>query len=71
MHKDAKHLSRISLKELAKYTQLGVPGSYGVLDRLAIQTIFKRRIKTIIINGSEPRNIIRAIKGEEIGTLIA
>lgn len=70
-HKDAKHLSRISFREAAKYAQEGRPGSYGVLDRLAVETIIKHKIKTIILDGSEPKTMLRAIKGEKIGTLIA
>ena len=70
-HGDAKHLAHITFNDLAKYAQEGKPGSYGVLDKLAVETIVKHKIKTIIMNGSEPENVLRAIKGEKIGTLIA
>lgn len=70
-HGDAKHLAHITFNDLAKYAQEGKPGSYGVLDKLAVEIIVKHKIKTIIMNGSEPENVLRAIKGEKIGTLIA
>lgn len=70
-HNDAKHLEHITFKDLAKYAQEGRPGSYGVLDKLAVETIVKCKIKTIIMNGSEPGNILKAVKGEKIGTVIA
>lgn len=69
-HSDAKHLEHIGFKELEKYGQEGRPGSYGVLDKLAVETIVRHQIKTIIMNGSEPKNILRAVKGEKIGTFI-
>ncbi len=70
-HKDAKMLDFISFKDAIKYAQQGKPGSYGVMDKLALETIIKHRIKTIIINGKEPEILLRVVNGDEIGTLIA
>ncbi len=71
LHKDVIKLGFIPFGDLVKFSQEGSPGSYGVLDKLAVETIAKHRIKTIIMNGSEPENMLRAVKGERIGTLIA
>lgn len=68
--KGAKKLDRISFSEVEKYATDGKPGNYGVFDRLALKTIRKHRIRTVIINGSEPRNILKVLKGEKIGTVI-
>ena len=70
-HENARKLNHISVKEIAKYAQEGRPGSYGVLDKLAVETIGKHEIKTIIMNGSNPENILKALTGEKTGTLIA
>ncbi len=71
LHKDVVKLGFIPFNDLMKFAQEGKPGSYGVLDKLAVETIVKHKIKTIIMKGSETENIVRAIKGEKIGTLIA
>ena len=70
-HKNSKKLGRISFDELGKYGVKGRPGSYGVLDKTAISIIKKNKIKTVIINGKNPENIFKALKGGKIGTLIA
>ncbi len=44
-------------------------GTYEFLDKTAIQIIGRSRIKTVILNGEEPENLEKAIKGK-IGTLI-
>ncbi|MBM4241835.1 MAG: UMP kinase [Euryarchaeota archaeon] len=45
-------------------------GTYEFFDLTAIQMIKRSRIKTIIVNGNDPKNLIRVIKGEKIGTII-
>ncbi|MBS3053031.1 MAG: hypothetical protein J4469_00865 [Candidatus Aenigmarchaeota archaeon] len=69
-HKDARKLETLSFADLKKFSQSGKPGSYGILDRLAIETITKHKIKTVIMNGKDPKNILKLINGEKIGTLI-
>ncbi len=46
------------------------PKDYGILDPLAIKTIKKGKIKTYVINGKQPTNILKVLNGEKIGTLI-
>lgn len=69
--KDAKKLESVSYEELRKYTQDLGPAAYGVLDSLAIETLEKHRIRTVIIDGTKPENLLRAIRGEKIGTVIS
>ncbi|MFH0832573.1 MAG: hypothetical protein V1900_02555 [Candidatus Aenigmatarchaeota archaeon] len=68
---DAKKIDEISFNELKNYTEDGKPGKYGVLDNMAADTIVKNRIKTVIMNGSEPKDILKVLRGEKIGTLIS
>jgi uridylate kinase len=44
-------------------------GTYEFFDKTAIQMIKRSGIKTVIVNGNEPNNLLRAFS-ENIGTLI-
>jgi len=64
-------LRRASIREAMNILRLeSEPGSYRLLDLVALQVIERSRIPTCIVNGLDPQNIERAIKGEEVGTLI-
>jgi len=67
---EARLIKSIPFSELSRYAEDGKPGHYGILDKLAIDTISRNQIKTILINGSNPENIFRVIKGEKLGTII-
>lgn len=45
-------------------------GTYEIFDMTAIQMIKRSSLETIIANGFEPENLIKAIEGEDIGTRI-
>ncbi|MFQ5998136.1 MAG: UMP kinase [Candidatus Bathyarchaeia archaeon] len=67
----ARKLDRISTGEmlhLALSTKL-FAGTYE-LDPLAVKVIERSRIRTIFLDGTKPQNIIKAFKGQKIGTLI-
>ncbi|MCX6819218.1 MAG: UMP kinase [Candidatus Aenigmarchaeota archaeon] len=70
-YKDAKKLDKINAGNLDDFMIKGKPGSYGVLDSLAIKVIKRSKIKTVVIDGSNPEDILKVIKGEKIGTLIS
>ena len=46
-------------------------GSRIVIDPVAAKIIERSGIKTVIVNGKNPENILKAFKGEHVGTLIA
>ena len=69
-HKDAKKLDSISFSDIMKYSTEGKPGDYGVFDKLALKTIKKNKIRTVIINGNQPGNILKLLKGQKMGTVI-
>ena len=69
-HKDARKLDSIRFSEMKKLAVRGKPNSYGVLDRLAVETLSSANIKTIILNGRDPENLMKAIREEKIGTSI-
>lgn len=45
-------------------------GEYALFDLVALKIVSRSSILTKIINGSDPNNILRAAKGEKIGTTI-
>ena len=72
-NKNAKKIPNLNYAELknilSKNPQL--PGKYGLFDLRAAETILKSKINTVFIDGRDPQNILKAIKGEKIGTLIS
>lgn len=45
-------------------------GEYDLADQVAIRIIQRSKITTKIINGRDPKNILRAIMGEKVGTTV-
>jgi len=41
-----------------------------VIDPVAVKIIERSGVKTVIVNGENPENILKAFKGEHLGTLI-
>ena len=66
----AKKLDVVKFCDLKKYSSGGRPGSYGILDRKAMGIISKNMISTCLISGNPPSNLLKALRGEKIGTLI-
>ena len=69
---DAKLLTETTIDTLKKIFDKSIieAGEYKLLDPYTLKILERSKIKTIIINGKNPGNIIKAIKGEKIGTLI-
>jgi uridylate kinase len=68
----AKKYAKISVAGLTKVLErLGTrAGEYDLLDPVALKIIQRSKITTKVIDGRDPKNILRAIKGERIGTTI-
>lgn len=70
-YKNAKILKHISFNDLDKYMKRKTsPCSYWILDPASLKIIKRNKIKTIIINGKNPKNVLRVLRGERIGTWI-
>jgi uridylate kinase len=71
-HKDAKLLTELSFNELTKWLKEDrhKAGIHQVLDPEAVKILRKIQVKTIIVNGFNPENVLLAVKGEKVGTLI-
>jgi uridylate kinase len=46
-------------------------GIHQVLDPEAVRLLQKRRIKTVVVNGSKPANVVLAVEGRKVGTVIS
>ena len=70
--RSVKKFTKITITELAQIlADLGSrAGEYDLLDPVALKIIQRSKITTKVIDGSDPKNILRAIKGEDIGTTI-
>lgn len=68
----ARLLKRVSANELRKIlsSQSVAAGRYELIDPLALSILERSRIKAIVLDGRDPENILRAVSGEDVGTLI-
>ena len=68
----AKKLDQISPENLRQllHSKSSKAGDYALFDPVAIKIIERSRIPTRIIDGRDPANIIAAVQGKAIGTLI-
>jgi uridylate kinase len=71
-HPDAEKLDVVAFKDLASLLKQDrhEAGIHQILDPVAVKILQKAKIRTVIVNGFKPENVLRAVKGEEIGTRI-
>src|SRR5438309_4688361 len=70
--KNAKLLREISYAKLKEV--LGGrhrPGIHSIVDPVAVDQIVHDRIKLVVIDGRNPRNVLLAVRGLEIGTRVS
>lgn len=69
---DARKLDVLSFDDLGKLFEADRhrAGIHQVLDPEAVRLLRKNRIRTVVVNGSKPENVLLAVKGERVGTLI-
>lgn len=71
---DAKLIQRMSANDLlalvAKIPQS--PGNYALIDKMAVESIIRSKVKTLILNGRDLENIGNAIMGGDfVGTYVS
>ncbi|MEM1581938.1 MAG: UMP kinase [Candidatus Bathyarchaeia archaeon] len=71
-YQDAKKLDEISFDELTGLLAENKhrAGIHQIIDPEAVRILKEKRIKTIVVNGFKPENILLAISGAKIGTII-
>jgi uridylate kinase len=70
---DAHLLDSLRFDDLAKLFEADRhrAGIHQILDPEAVRLLQKRRIKTVVVNGAKPANVMLAVEGRKIGTVIS
>jgi len=69
-YKSAKKIANMTFGDLGRFAKTGKPNSYGILDATAINTLSQARIKTVVMNGKNPKDVLKLLRGGKIGTII-
>jgi len=69
---DAVKLDHLSFEDLAEVFSESrhKAGIHQIIDPEAIKVLKRNRVKLIVVNGFKPENLVAAVKGEKIGTII-
>ncbi|MCW4007137.1 MAG: UMP kinase [Candidatus Bathyarchaeota archaeon] len=72
-HADAVKLDRLSFDDLASVfaEHKHKAGIHQIIDPEAIKALKRGRMRLVVVNGFKPENILAAVKGENIGTVIS
>ena len=72
-HADAVKLDRLSLEDLTGIFEQNVhkAGMHQIIDPEAIKVLKRKHLKLVVVNGFKPQNILAAIAGENVGTVIS
>jgi uridylate kinase len=72
-HKDAEKLERLSFSDLRGLfeKERHEAGIHQVIDPEAVRILQKNKIRTVVVDGFKPENVLLAVKGEKVGTLIS
>ncbi len=71
-HSDAEKIDRLDFSDLGSLFELDKheAGIHQILDPEAVRILQKSRIRIVVVNGFRPENILLAVKGETVGTVI-
>lgn len=72
-HPDAVKLDRLSFDELAGVFEQNEhkAGIHQIIDPEAVKVLRRNRVKTVIFSGFKPENMLAAVAGDNIGTIIS
>jgi uridylate kinase len=70
---DAVKLDKLSIDDLAKVFGESVhkAGIHQIIDSEAIKVLKRNPLKITVVNGFKPENLLAAVKGENVGTVIS
>jgi uridylate kinase len=71
-HADAVKLDHIGFDDLFKVFEGSVhkAGIHQIIDPEAIKVLKRKKLKLIVVNGFKPENVLAAVNGENVGTMI-
>lgn len=72
-YKDAEKLQSVSFTDLRVLfeKEKHEAGIHQVIDPEAVDILQKSEIETVVVGGFKPENVLLAVKGEKVGTLIS
>jgi uridylate kinase len=70
---DAVKLDSISFDDLQNVLSESVhkAGIHQIIDPEAVKVLKRKRVKLVVVNGYKPENIVVALRGEKVGTIVA
>ncbi len=70
---DARKLDSVSFADLAKLFEVErhVAGVHQIVDPGAVKILRRLGLRTVVVNGFRPENVLLAVDGERVGTLIS
>ena len=71
-NKRAKKLDKITYDRMKQI--LGGshrPGIHSIVDPVAVDQLIESRVKLVVLNGADPKGVVKAIHGEKIGTVVS
>lgn len=71
LNRRAKKLDRVTYERL-KQVLGGAhrPGIHSIVDPVAVDRLLESRVKLVVINGADARGVLKAVRGERIGTVV-
>ncbi len=68
----AKKLEKVDTRELRRILEKGgiYAGEYELIDLVSLAILERSKMKTVILNGDKPENILKAVNGSRIGTTV-
>jgi len=71
-HSDAVLLEHLSFEELPNVfaEDKHKAGIHQIIDPEAVKILKRERVKVVVVNGFKPENILAAVEGKHIGTMI-
>jgi uridylate kinase len=71
-HSDAVKLYHLRFEDLTRVCVEGrhKAGIHQIIDPEAIKILKRTRVKVVVVNGFKPENVLMAVKGKPVGTLV-
>ena len=72
-HADAVKLDALSFDDLPRIFEGSThkAGIHQIIDPEAIKVLKRHHVKLVVVNGFKPENILAAVNGEKVGTVIS
>jgi len=71
-NKRAKKLDKITYERMKQI--LGgthKPGIHSIVDPVAVDLLLESRTRLVVLNGADPKGVLKAVHGEKIGTVVS